>query len=60
MNIIQLFFVVLGILFMMCIIVLFISVLFIWATGGFKEDNMMYDAYDSEENDAIKWGDVWP
>jgi hypothetical protein len=59
---------VLGVLCLMCIIVIAVSLLFVLITGGFSDDNMITDEYDSdfsefnraEEKDAIKWGDIRP
>jgi hypothetical protein len=67
---------VLGVLCLMGIIVITVSLLFVLITdrlsspksGGFSDDNMITDEYDSdfsefnraEEKDAIKWGDIRP
>jgi len=52
----------LGVLSMICIIVLAVSCFFVWVTGGFRDDNMLYEQYceERDEEDKIDWSKIQP
>ena len=62
MMIIKVFFLVSGVLSMIGIIILAVSVFFFWVTGGFREDNMLYEKYceERDDEDKIDWSKIQP
>ena len=62
MMIIKVFLIVVGALSMIGIVILAFSIFFIWATGGFRDDNMLYEKYceERDEEDKIDWSKIQP